>query len=204
MFKLDHIMVETKSPLKTATAVSEAFGLPFAWPLIEKVEYSSVGVNFGKINFELISFSTRFGISGKSFSGLSGLAFEIEGSEDSAIQHLSDLGLKWRVGEKAEAHTTITVEEDQMFPTIFLVKYHFDTGGWKARLKNEFQECGGGSFGIEKYQSIQINAELPNCIVSEFGVSENKKNQITFTTSKMHSDPIVISDLIDNLEIILA
>jgi hypothetical protein len=118
---------------------------------MEKDEYSSIGVNFGSINFEFINFSTRFGISGKSFSGLSGIAFEVGDSEENTIKRINDPGLKWRIGEIAGKHTTITIEEDQVFPTIFLVKYRFDTAGWKARLKTEFQECGGENFGIENF-----------------------------------------------------
>lgn len=205
MFKLDHIMVESNSPLDAATAICTKFALPFAWPLIEKPEYSSVGVNFGTVNLELIRFSTRFGMVGKSFSGFSGLAYEIKEQEEESIEKLDGLGLRWRIGERSEAHTTITIEEDRIFPTIFLVKYHFDTAGWKNRLKEEFNECSGGVYGIKDLRSVILNQKLPENIEKEFGLTTTEaNNRITFTTKNSHQNPIVISDLVENLEIVLA
>lgn len=47
MFKLDHLMVEVDNPQQAANDVVEMLGLPLAWPLMEKDDYTSIGVNFG-------------------------------------------------------------------------------------------------------------------------------------------------------------
>ena len=60
--------------------VAERLGLPFAWPLMEKDAYTSVGVNFGDINIEFINFRVRFGIEGTAFRGFSGIAFKASDS----------------------------------------------------------------------------------------------------------------------------
>lgn len=207
IFKLDHIMIETNDPLGMANIVSEHFGLPLAWPLMVKEEYTSIGVNFGSLNFEFIDFRTRFGVRSRSFTGLSGLAFNIDGTEEEAINKLTDSGLETCIGEKAEAHTTITVQEEQVFPTIFLVKYHFDTTGWHARLRHEFDVCKGGKYQIKKLDSFVVGAKLPLAIKNDFELVDepNQKNlsKIIFETHTENNEPRVISGLIKNLDIIL-
>ncbi len=206
MFRIDHIMIETTNPLESANTVKERFALPFAWPLLEADDYSSVGINFGALNFEFIDFRRRFGIAGKSFSGLSGLAFKTGFSVADSLSRLENLGFRARIGEKARTHTTITVEEDRVFPTIFLVKYHFDTSGWQARLNKEFQECGGGRFRIASLRSVMINRRLPPVLATEFEVdgSESETSRIHFRTARVGDEPVVVSDLIPNLEIVIA
>lgn len=125
MFEIDHLMIEVDDPLKVATNVSEKLGLPFAWPLTEKEEYTSIGVNFGSINIEFISFRVRFGVHDKRFKGFSGVAFKAANSLDESMKKLNSAKLSYRIGEQCDAHTTIPIEENQVFPTIFLVKYNF-------------------------------------------------------------------------------
>ena len=127
MFKIDHLMIEVGEPQKVATCVAEHLGLPFAWPLTEKDEYTSIGINFGDINIEFINFRVRFGIEGVGFRGFSGIAFEAADLGVS-IKRLDGSGIHYRIGEECEAHTTLPMEEDQIFPTLFLVKYHFGIG----------------------------------------------------------------------------
>ena len=58
MFEIDHLMIEVDDPLKIGSNVAEHLGLPLAWPLTEKDEYTSIGVNFGDI-FGLESISVK-------------------------------------------------------------------------------------------------------------------------------------------------
>ncbi|MFD2110839.1 hypothetical protein [Thiorhodococcus fuscus] len=202
MFEIDHLMIETTDPLKIASNVAEQLGLPFAWPLIEKNEYTSIGVNFGDINIEFINFRFRFGIEGKKFKGFSGIAFKSATSLDDSLKRLSAAGINYRVGEDCEAHTTIIMEETQVFPTFFLVKYHFDTNGWTKRLENEFSECAGGKHHIERLKSVSIKNQIPVSLENEFQINGGSKNQIFFESRT--GKKTVLSDLIENLEIIIA
>lgn len=202
MFRIDHLMVEVDDPFKVANTVSEKLGLPFAWPLTEKEEYTSIGVNFGSINIEFISFRVRFGIDDASFKGFSGIAFKAANSLGESMDILTSEKFNYRIGEQCGTHTTITVEEKQVFPTVFVVKYHFDTSGWEQRLNEEFAECLGGKFNIGKFISISINNSISANLKDTFGIAVGCKNQIFFeSTTNEHT---IISDLIPNLEIVIA
>lgn len=202
MFKLDHLMIEVGDPLQAANDVAERLGLPFAWPLMEKDEYTSIGVNFGDINIEFINFRVRFGVEGTAFRGFSGIAFNAPDSLETSIKKLSSSGISYRIGEECQAHTTLPIEENQIFPTIFLVKYHFDTRGWIGRLKNEFAEYSGGKFHIGRFKSLSINRSVPANLANEFQIGVGDKNQIFFASRT--GENMVISDLIDNLELVIA
>lgn len=202
MFELDHLMVEVDDPLEAANAVAEKLGLPFAWPLMEKEAYTSIGVNFGSINIEFINFRVRFGIDDVSIKGFSGIAFKTTGSLDESLDQLNDKKLHYRIGEQCDAHTTIPIEENRVFPTLFLVKYNFDTRGWMQRLANEFAECSGGQFNIGKFKSLSIGSPVPDNLKDEFSIFSGEKNQVFFESKT--DEPVIISDLIQNLEIVIA
>jgi len=195
-------MVEVDDPREYASTVAERLGLPFAWPLMEKDDYTSMGVNFGDINIEFIHFRTRFGVRGTSFKGFSGIAFKVEDSLEEASRKLEDAEIHYRTGEENQAHTTITVEEERVFPTLFLVKYHFDTSGWDERLRHEFTECSGGTFNIGRFRSLSINQVIPGNMAGQFQIIPGNKNQLVFESAS--GETAVISDLIENLELVIA
>ncbi|MEZ5503461.1 MAG: hypothetical protein R3E50_12720 [Halioglobus sp.] len=195
-------MIEVDDPLEVANIVSEKLGLPFAWPLTEKEEYTSIGVNFGSINIEFISFRVRFGVNDTRSKGFSGIAFKAAGSLEKSISKLDSAKLSYRIGEQCDAHTTVPIEENQVFPTVFLVKYNFDTDGWEQRLKNEFAECSGGKFNIGKFKFLSINSDIPANLKGEFDIAFGNKNQLYFESTT--GEKVVISDLIQNLEIVIA
>ncbi|MDW6094577.1 hypothetical protein SBX64_18705 [Vibrio rhizosphaerae] len=202
MFELDHLMIEVDDPQHAANHVSETLGLPLAWPLTEKDEYTSIGVNFGDINIEFIRFRVRFGIQGQRFNGLSGVALKTEASVETVTTQLDQSGLSYRIGETCEAHTTLPIEENQLFPTVFVVKYHFNTSGWLQRLQKDFTECQGGKFHITRLQSLSISPpktplHAANLLPLHFGES----NRITFESR--HDEETVIVDLIENLEVVI-
>lgn len=202
MFKLDHLMVEVDNPQQAANDVVEMLGLPLAWPLIEKDDYTSIGVNFGDLNIEFIRFNVRFGIRDTKFSGFSGAAFAVQGSVEKTKSILEEKGLNYRVGEETEAHTTITIEENRTFPTVFLVKYNFDTSGWKNRLREEFESCQGGVHKIDCLKSLEFNQKGAEMVLNEFNIKRSALNRIKFK-SRLNKT-IVIRDLIDNLEVVIA
>ncbi|WP_417542433.1 hypothetical protein [Methylophaga thalassica] len=201
MFTLDHLMIEVDDPQQTANHVAEFMGLPFAWPLMAKEEYTSIGVNFGDINIEFIKFNVRFGQKGSNFHGFSGMAYKDDASLQETMSRLEAAQLHYRIGEDCETHTTLPIEDDKIFPTLFLVKYHFDTSGWTQRLHEEFAACSGGKFHIGGFQSLAINSNIPDNVTSEFQLRSADKNQIVFTSPSGQKQ--VISDLIDNLDIII-
>ncbi|WP_324824778.1 hypothetical protein [Sinanaerobacter sp. ZZT-01] len=166
MFTLDHIMIETDYPQKLAKEFSEIFELPYAWPYSESKDYSSVGINFGQINIEFIKFKLRFGKKASSFNGLSGVAFIPLQPLEKTFNLFDEKKLSYRIGEDIEAHTTVTVNEEQLFPTIFLVKYRFDTTGWKKRLKEEFKYSNGGAYRIKNLHKLVLPGK-PNKKVEE-------------------------------------
>lgn len=202
MFEIDHLMIEVDDPLKVASNVAERLGLPFAWPLMKKDEYTSIGVNFGDINIEFINFRVRFGVEGTAFRGFSGIAFKATGSLGESIRRLNASEISYRIGEECEAYTTLPIEENRVFPTVFLVKYHFDTTGWIERLKNEFSKCSGGKLHIGCFKSLSINQGIPAILKDEFQINVGDKNQI-FLESRT-GEYTVVSDLIENLDIVIA
>ncbi|WNJ97932.1 hypothetical protein RND59_17585 [Vibrio ruber] len=202
MFELDHLMVEVDDPLHTANHVSETLGLPLAWPLTEKDEYTSIGVNFGDINIEFIRFRVRFGIQGQRFNGLSGVALKTEASIETVTTQLDHSRLSYRIGETCEAHTTLPIEESQLFPTVFVVKYHFNTSGWLQRLQKDFTKCQGGKFHITRLKSLSIySPKTPIHIANLLPIHFGDSNRIIFES--LNDEERVIADLIENLEIVM-
>jgi hypothetical protein len=149
MFRPDHVMIETADPEGACARFRERFDLPLAWPWTPGTDYDSVGVGLGGLNVEFIRFRTRFGepVSGAR-EGLGGLAFEVVGSWDDALSGLERRNVPHFVGEDISAHTTVPLGGDRHAVVPFLVRYKFDTSGWRARLDREFAACGGGRFGL--------------------------------------------------------
>ncbi|MGI0117484.1 hypothetical protein, partial [Zooshikella sp. RANM57] len=168
LVNLDHLMIEVNDPYESAMRVSDRFGLPLAWPLIEDDKYTSVGLNFGELNIEFINFNVRFGISAEKFNGFSGIAFKELRDITEIKNELNEQGISYRIGEEATAHTTITMEEGMIFPTLFLVKYNFDTSDWTNKLKNDFEKCAGGKFNIGHLISLEIAQSIPVNTVDSF------------------------------------
>jgi hypothetical protein len=159
MFILDHIMIETDYPEELAKEFSEIFELPYAWPFSDGKDYSSVGINFGQINIEFIRFKHRFGKKAQSFTGLSGVAFIPSQTLEETFNLFKEQNIFCRIGEDIKAHTTVTINEEQLFPTIFLVEYHFDTTGWRNRLKQEFKDSNGGKYKIKNLDKIILSGK---------------------------------------------
>ncbi|WP_321315317.1 hypothetical protein [Halarcobacter sp.] len=203
MYKVDHIMIESSNPKETVNALIEKMNLPIAWDLIETENYKSMGINFGDINFEFIDFKKRFGKENKSYKGFSGIAFRIDGEIEEALTTLQEQNLKYKIAEETKNYTTITIEEDNVFPTMFLVKYHFDINPWHLKLKEDFKSCNGGKFKIDKF--ISINLDKQEKVLDKFeNVKIKEKNSsIVFSSNDYKSEPIILRELIENLEIVL-
>lgn len=193
-------MIEVDEPEKIVDEVADKFKLPFAWKLIECNDYLSAGINFGDLNIEFIKFNKRFGIADKKFHGFSGISFEIEGTEE-CRQYLVKKGHTCRVGESTNAHTTITIDENEIFPTLFVVKYNFDTNGWRKRLASDFTMSNGGIYNIKKFKSLEINQPDSKGILSEMGLLPSDRNRITFTGDS-HGNPVFYNE-IPNLELVI-
>ncbi|WP_409179029.1 hypothetical protein [Brevibacillus fortis] len=181
MFTLDHVMIETDDPEKLAKEFSEAFELPYAWSFSEGKEYSSVGINFGQINLEFVKFKLRFGKIANSFTGLSGISFISSHTREETFNLLKEHNISYRIGEESKAHTTVTINEEQLFPTIFLVEYHFNTAGWRTRLEQEFKNSHGGKYKIKNLNKIILPGksnkkveELFPMIRYEEGITKSK------------------------------
>lgn len=157
--RIDHLMIEVDDPQSMYDRLQQEFGLPQAWPLMTSERYTSIGINFGNANIELISFKERFGVSGTRYSGLSGVCLTSErGSEDIH----SELGRKHIAlldGEDAPGHQTHVIAS-KAAPTIFVCHYKFDTSGWQARLAEEFASSNGGTHGVTGIEAVGINNPL--------------------------------------------
>lgn len=208
MFTLDHIMIETDFPEKLAEEFSKAFQLPYAWPFTEGQDYSSVGINFGQINLEFIKFKLRFGQKAKPFTGLSGLAFTSSQPLKEVFRLFNEQSILYRIGEDIQAHTTVPINEEQLFPTLFLVEYHFNTTGWKNRLEQEFKDSQGGRYKIKSLDKIILPgkanekiAKLFPMIRHEEGITKSKivfNSELNDSTEKLL--PFSINSL--NFEIV--
>lgn len=201
MFEIDHLMVEVSDPLKAAKNVAKRLGLPFAWPLMKKDEYTSIGVNFGDINIEFINFRVRFGVEGTAFSGFSGIAFKAVDSLEESIKRLNASEINFGSVRNARLTQLFLSKKIRCFPRFFLLNIT-DTSGWIERLKNEFAECSGGKLHIGRIKSLSINQRALANLTDEFQINTGNKNQIFFESRT--EENAVISDLIENLEIIIA
>jgi hypothetical protein len=152
-------MIETANPERDAKAFVDKLQLPNAWPLTNTNDYSSIGINLGVFNIEFIHFKVRFGIQKTNYTGLSGIAFTSDNTLEADYKYLEKNKIEYRIGENIEAHTTITLNENHLYPTFFLVKYHFNTDGWKKRLNEEFIGSNGGKYNIKSLETIIINKE---------------------------------------------
>ncbi|AXX93020.1 hypothetical protein CPU12_07365 [Malaciobacter molluscorum LMG 25693] len=203
MFKLDHLMIEVDNPQIIANDIASKFKLPYAWPLIQTDNYLSIGINFGDINIEFIKFNKRFGIGNINYDGFSGIAFTPTNSELNYEEYLKNKNLFCKIGEETETYTTTTIECNEVFPTIFLVKYHFDTAGWKKKLKDDFENCKGGVYGIKNFKSLEVDFSKveKQYLFEEFKITSSTINQITFSSSSSNEKKVI--NIIPNLKIIV-
>lgn len=156
--RIDHLMIEVDDPLLAYREFEAAFSLPQAWPLTETENYSSVGVNFGNVNIELIRFRVRFGLSPVvPCTGLSGVCLTSRFGVETVRAELDAQAVAWLGGEEAPGHRT-SVLASKAPPTIFFCEYKFDTAGWKARLRDEFQASQGGRLQVARV----VNVGLPH------------------------------------------
>jgi len=205
-FRLDHIMIETDRPEEVARAFSSALRLPYAWPLMESADYSSIGVNVGDCNLEFIQFRKRFGELGKTRQLLSGVCYTIDGQWEDAMAWLGRQGFACELGERSQAHTTMTLEKDRIFPTIFFVQYHFDTSGWKQRLAEEFCQCQGGSLELSGQCRVELAGTSPDGIPGDFFEHltwdhQRTKHRIVLESSSVDPQPLlVLNDLFQDVE----
>ena len=200
MFTLDHLMIETDDPQKLAKEFSETFELPYAWPYSESKDYASVGINFGQLNIEFIKFKLRFGMKACSFNGFSGVAFIPQQTMEQTFHMFDEKMISYRIGEDIKAHTTVTVNEEQLFPTIFLVWYHFNTTGWRNRLREEFKDSNGGKYKIKNLNKLILPGK-PNKKMEELfpmvcykeGI---KKGEIIFNSdlSNLNKKQMIFND----------
>ncbi len=201
MYKLDHLMVEVEDPQTSAERLADVLGVPLAWDSIANQDYISVGVNLGDLNIEFVNFKVKFGNPNSLNIGFTGAAFQTHISIDETEKYLKEKSLGCKIANLAQAKSILTVEEDKIYPTLYLVKYNFDTDGWKTRLKNEFKAVGGGKYAIQGCEGLKLNDRLPPVIQELFDVEPGVKNQICFKCNI--KETAVLDNLIENLEIVL-
>lgn len=157
--RIDHLMIEVNDPQAVYDEFCQVFALPQAWPLITTEKYTSIGINFGNTNIELISFSERFGIKDTQYSGLSGVCLTSQFEYEKVNNFLATNGINLLDGEDTPGYTTIVITSKES-PTIFVCYYKFNTDGWKAHLQEEFEKTKGGIYGVSKVDEVCIDNPL--------------------------------------------
>ena len=157
--RIDHLMIEVEDPQAVYQEFYNTFALPQAWPLMSGDRYTSIGINFGNANLELITFKERFGVRNTHYSGLSGVCLtSLTDSENiNADMHSKNLALL--TGEDAPGHKTLVIANKDA-PTIFVCYYKFNTEGWKIRLDEEFKKSKGGKFNVTQIAEVCVNNPL--------------------------------------------
>lgn len=202
-FEIDHLMIEVDDPNKVAEEFCNKFGLPLAWQYSQSSDYDSIGINFGDINIEFINFRKRFGVNEK-FVGLSGVALTTDSSLESSLEYFDRNSITYKIGEDIAQHTTVPFEYKDIYPTLFVVNYKFDTQGWKERLNKEFNDCHGGKYSLSRFTRLTID----HAILSELQINKlesitNNLNTLYFESLNEEYKGIVIYENADlNLRII--
>ena len=176
--RIDHLMIEVEDPQAAYEDFYQVFGLPQAWPLMTSKKYSSIGINFGNTNVELISFSERFGIKNTQHSGLSGVCLTSHCDAENLKAHLNANALEFLDGENAETHHTWLINS-KAAPTLFVCYYKFNTDGWKIRLQEEFKKSQGGTHHITQIAEVYINHPLLQ--KHEMSFSESSSAKLKFS-----------------------
>lgn len=200
MPKIDHLIVEVDNPQTAANNVAKQLGLPLAWPLMRQKDYTSSAVNFGFFNIEFICFNVRFGKLDTRFKGFSGIGFNIQKPISMIIEGLESNNTAYRITNKLSLYTSIIIEEENIFPTVFYVTYRYATDNWRKRLLKEFYEATAEGYKIIKLHSFELTQEIPRLITAGFPFKKGKKNRIFFDTNL--DKTIVFDNIIENLEIV--
>ncbi len=172
--RIDHLMIEVDDPQATYEDFYKEFALPQAWPLITSEKYTSIGINFGNTNIELISFKERFGVTNTEYLGLSGVCLTSYPDWEKVRAKLSDKNIELLDGEDAQGYKTFVIACKEA-PTVFVCYYKFDTAGWKTRLNDEYEKSNGGAFNVIKIEEVCINNPLLEVYDFKFCQSDSVK-----------------------------
>lgn len=176
--RIDHLMIEVDDPQVTYQDFHKVFALPQAWPLITSEKYTSIGVNFGNANIELISFKERFGVVNTRYSGLSGVCLTCHADYENIKANLNCESIELLDGEDAPGHKTVVIAS-KTAPTLFVCYYKFNTDGWRTRLNEEYKKSEGGKFNITKIEEVCIDNPLLE--KSEFKFSQPNAIKLRFS-----------------------
>jgi hypothetical protein len=160
--RLDHLMVEAQDPEPLFRVMTEAFGLPAAWPFDDYGELWSGGVVAGNLNLEICRFKERrFGKADPWEEGVAarfgGLAFEPALPVTELAGQLGSLGLSPGAGNATENWTDLEIRGLLDPPgLVFLAEYAFDAQAWRAQQQEAFRESGGGRLNLWGVQEISV------------------------------------------------
>lgn len=157
--RIDHLMIEVDDPQAVYQDFYNTFALPQAWPLMTGDRYTSIGINFGNANLELIAFKERFGVRNTQYAGLSGVCLTCLADSENIKADLHSKNLALLAGEDAPGHKTLIIANKDA-PTIFVCYYKFNTEGWKTRLDEEFKKAKGGKFNVAQIAEVCVNNPL--------------------------------------------
>lgn len=176
--RIDHLMIEVNDPQASYDDFYKEFALPQAWPLMTSERYASIGINFGNVNIELISFKERFGVTNTQYLGLSGVCLTSHTDCEKLRAKLSGERLDLLDGEDAQGYKTFVIASKEA-PTVFVCYYKFNTDGWKTRLNEEYKKSNGGAFNVTKIEEVCIrNPLLENC---EFNFSQSDSVKLRYS-----------------------
>lgn len=157
--RIDHLMIEVEDPQAVYQELYNTFALPQAWPLMTGDRYTSIGINFGNANLELIKFKERFGVRNTHYSGLSGVCLTSLTDSENIKADMHSKNLTLLAGEDAPGYKTLVIANKDA-PTIFVCYYKFNTEGWKTRLEEEFKKSNGGKFNVAQIAEVCVNNPL--------------------------------------------
>lgn len=172
--RVDHLMIEVDDPQSAYELFEKEFALPQAWPLTSSERYTSIGINFGNANIELISFKERFGERDTAYSGLSGVCLTSDIDSKNMREKLGGEDIDLLEGEDAPGHQTHVIAS-KAAPTLFVCHYKFNTAGWLTRLTEEFRSSNGGTHKVIGIAEVCINHPLLKTAVFDFSQPDSAR-----------------------------
>jgi catechol 2,3-dioxygenase-like lactoylglutathione lyase family enzyme len=159
--QLDHVFIPVKDPAPLFDLFSRTLGLPVAWPVTDKGDFTSAAVCAGNANLEFITFTAEpspfmptepLTVRGLAFEPavperMTSRLDELRVAHSGAVPH-SDAGGSWT--------NVFLPEMGPLGSLVFLCAYEGDTKKERAGLREAFPSSGGGVLGVRRMAEVTI------------------------------------------------
>lgn len=166
--QIDHILIQTKNPIKIFELLSQTLGLPVVWEIKSFGPiFQSGGISLGNINIEILNYARILKILkiAPSKDGIIGIAFDPLGSVEDLMTSLNKAGIshgnpkefKGKVDQKRQIlFTNLSLKKILKNAQIFFCKYSFDAEARRNKFNEILKGQNGGLLGVESVKEIEL------------------------------------------------